>query len=144
MIMTAKSPRGCWISYIFPCWARIRHFQICWIQGACENWLKRFAQNFLRYLTSFSGIKEECIKRGLVKAWMSGSADWLVHKSTKSVLHQHTWSMGPRTFNPDWLDYKFDFTKWVVRPSDQQLIHASACVHRDMKHAGSLEGKKDA
>ena len=25
-----------------------------------------------------------------------------------------------------------------------QLVHTSACVHRDMKHAGSLENTKDA
>ena len=25
-----------------------------------------------------------------------------------------------------------------------QLVHTSACVHRDMKHAGSLESTKDA
>ena len=26
----------------------------------------------------------------------------------------------------------------------KQLVHTSACVHRDMKHAGSLESTKDA
>ena len=25
-----------------------------------------------------------------------------------------------------------------------ELVHASACVHRDMKHAGSLESTKNA
>ena len=25
-----------------------------------------------------------------------------------------------------------------------QLVHMSVCVHRDMKHAGSLESMKDA
>ena len=59
-----QSPLGCWISYILPCWARIRHFQICWIQGACQNW-HEILSVFLRCVTSFCGIKEECIKRGL-------------------------------------------------------------------------------
>ena len=26
----------------------------------------------------------------------------------------------------------------------KQLVHTLACVHRDMKHAGSLESTKDA
>ena len=71
-----KSPPSCWISHILPCWTRIRHFQICWIQGACQNWHKRFAQNFKRLLkicpvTSFCGIKDEWIKHGSldVRIW---------------------------------------------------------------------------
>jgi len=34
--------------------------------------------------------------------------------------------MGPRTSNLDWLDYKFDFTRWVARPLD--YLTTDSCV----------------
>ena len=36
------------------------------------------------------------------------------------------------------------FLPWRARRSTFNARHTFACVHRDMKHAGSLEGTKDA
>ena len=53
----------------------------------------RGSHKILIYVTSFYGIKEECIKRGLGESLdvricrLTGEGR---HKSTKSVLHQHT------------------------------------------------------
>ena len=106
------------MSYIWARWCFINEAQhiflpFCadlvpvWIQVSdLKLWRNlKILSVFLRYVTSFCGIKEECIKRGLgesldVRIWRLVKEGW--HISAKRVLHQQATSMGPRTSNPNW------------------------------------------